>query len=76
LIEQILSYKILFFKLVTTISCAFSPALNQSLRAVLEKFSTSRDDPLSLSLLLKRTAPCLTVLAYAGWDLEMFIKHQ
>ena len=33
LIEQMLSYKMLFFNIATTISCAFSPAMNENLHA-------------------------------------------
>jgi hypothetical protein len=39
LIEQILSYKILFFDIVSTIGYALSPAMNNSLHAGLEKIS-------------------------------------
>jgi len=35
LIEKILSYKTLFFSIVTTISYVFSPAMNKSLYALL-----------------------------------------
>jgi hypothetical protein len=41
LIEQILSYKTLFFDLVTTIGYALSPAMNKSLHAALVKICTS-----------------------------------
>jgi len=37
MIEQIFSYKTLFFNTVTTISYAFSPAVNKSLHAALLK---------------------------------------
>jgi len=46
LIEQILSYKKLFFDVVTTIGYALSPAMNKSLHAVLVKICTSGDGPL------------------------------
>jgi len=41
LIEQILSYKTLFFNIVTTNGYALSPAMNKSLHATLIKFCTS-----------------------------------
>jgi len=41
LIEQILSYKTLFFDIVTTIGYALSPAMNKSLHAALVKIRTS-----------------------------------
>ena len=44
LIEQILSYKTLFFNTSTTISCAFSPAMNKSLHAALVKICTLGGD--------------------------------
>jgi len=53
--ENILSSKTLFFDIPTTISCAFWPAMNKSLRAALIKICTSRGAPLPLSPLLKCT---------------------
>ena len=44
--EQILSYKIHFFNIVTTISFAFSPVINNSLHATLTKICTSGGDTL------------------------------
>lgn len=44
--EKILSYKTLFFSLVTTISHAFLLVMNKSLHAMLVKISTNRGDPL------------------------------
>jgi predicted enzyme related to lactoylglutathione lyase len=41
LIEQILSYKTLFFDTFTTIGYAFSPATNKSLHVTLVKICTS-----------------------------------
>lgn len=70
LIEQILIYKTLFFNIVTTISCAFSPAMEKRLHATLIKVYTSGDDP--LSPLLKHTTRCLTVLTSTVWSPEMF----
>ena len=46
LIEQILSYKTLFFNIVTTNSYAFSPAKKKSLHATLVVICTSGGDPL------------------------------
>ena len=57
MIEQILSYKTLLFNIVTTVSCAFSPAMKKNLPAMLIKIGTSGGDPLSLTPLLK--APLL-----------------
>jgi len=42
LIDQILSYKTLFFNIVTIISDAFSPPMNKSMHVMLIKISTSR----------------------------------
>ena len=42
---RIPSYKTLFFNLVTTISCAFSPVTNKSLNTTLVKICTSRGGP-------------------------------
>jgi len=44
--EQIVSYKKLFFSIVTTISFEFSPVMKKSLHAALIKIFTSEDDPL------------------------------
>ena len=46
--EQILSYKALFFNIVTTISYAFSPVMKRSLHSALLKICTRGGDPLSL----------------------------
>ena len=54
-----ISYKTLFFHIITTISYTFSPVMNKNLHAVLVKICTSRGDPLSLSALLKCTTLCL-----------------
>jgi len=40
------SYKTLFFKIVTTIGCTFSPAMNKSLNAAVIKNCNSGDDSL------------------------------
>lgn len=48
----------LFFNTVTNISRAFLPVMNWRLYAMFTKICTSRDDPLSLSLLLKHTGHC------------------
>ena len=58
----VLSYKVLFFNTVTTISYAFSSRRNKNLRAALVKICTSADDPLLLWPLLKCTTYHLTVL--------------
>ena len=46
LIEQILSYKKLFFNIVTTNSYAFLPMMNKSMHALFAKICTNRSDPL------------------------------
>ena len=76
MIEQILSYKILFFSILTNISYAFLPVMNKSLHVVLIKICTSKCAPLSLLSLLKCTTYCLTVLTFTVWSPEMFSKHQ
>jgi len=40
----VLSYKTLFFNIVTTSSCAFSLLMNESLHATLVKICTSESD--------------------------------
>ena len=50
MIEQILSYKTLYFDLVTTIGYALSPAMNKSLHTALVKICTSGGGPLFHSL--------------------------
>ena len=55
MIQQILSYKTLFFNIVTTISSAFLPVMNKSLHAALITICTSAGDPLLLLPLLKCT---------------------
>ena len=50
LAEQILSYKTLFFSIVTTISCAFLSAVINSLHAMLVKTCIYGGDPLLLSV--------------------------
>jgi len=56
-LEQILSYKRLFFNMVTNISCAFSPEMNVSLQAMRMKICTGVGDPVSLSPLQKHIPP-------------------
>ena len=67
LIEQILSYRVLFFNVVTMASYAFSPVMNKSLHAVLIKIC-SRGDPLLLSPLLKYTTHCSALLTSTVWS--------
>ena len=69
MIEQILSYKTLFFNIVTAIRNAFSPATNKSLHAALIRICTWGDDPLCHSCYdgviaeMQHTPPhCATVL--------------
>jgi len=76
LIEHILHYKILCFNIVITFSSAFSSVMNKSLHAELMNICTRRGDPLLLSLLLKHTTHCLTVLTSTLWSPSMFSKHQ
>ena len=65
LIEQILSYKTLFFDIITTMSCAFSSVMNESLHAVFIEVCTCGGDP--LLPLLKCTVHCLSVLTPTVW---------
>ena len=44
--EKIVSYKTLFFNILTTISYAFLPAMSKSLHATLVKICTCESDPL------------------------------
>ena len=76
LIEQILSYKALFFNTATTTSSAFSPVMNKSLHAILIKICTSWGDTLLLSPLLKHTTHYLTVFTSTVWFPAPFRKHQ
>jgi hypothetical protein len=46
LIEEILTYKNLFFEIVNTIGYALSPAMYKSLHAALVRICTSGDGPL------------------------------
>jgi len=66
LIELILSYKTLFFSIVTTVSFAFSPVMNKSLHAELGKIGTGEDDPLfhscCNSIIARRVLPTLSIL--------------
>jgi len=62
--EQILSYKTLFFNVVITISYTFLPEMNKILHAVFVKICTSRGDPLLLSPLLNCTTHSLSVLIH------------
>ena len=55
MIEQILSYRTLFFNTVTTIGCAFLPAVNKNLHSTLITVCTGEGDILLLSPLLKHT---------------------
>ena len=67
LIAYILSYKILFISIVTTISSAFLSTIDKSLHALAITASTSRGDLLSLLPLLKHTTHCFTVLTFTVW---------
>jgi len=66
LIEQIHSYKTIFFDIFTTISYVFASAMNKCLHAVLVKTCTSKGDP--LLPVLKCTTYCLTVLTSTVWS--------
>ena len=60
--RQIPSYKTLFFNTVTTINCAFLPAMNKSLHDALAKICPSLGEPVSLLLMLKCTTHrCINV---------------
>ena len=71
-----ISYKTLFFHIITTISYTFSPVMNKNLHAVLVKICTSRGDPLSLSALLKCTTLCLHCAHIHCLSLHTFSKRQ
>ena len=75
-IEQILSYKTLFFNVIITLSYVFLPTMNKILYAVLVKICTSGDDLQSLSSVLKGTTHCLTVLTSTVWSPSVFNKCQ
>ena len=72
LIEQILTYRTLFFNIVTTMSYAFLPVMNKSMHAMLVKTCTGGGDP----LLLKCTTHHLTMFTSTVWSSETFSKHQ
>jgi len=44
MIEQILSYKTLFFNIIATISCAFSPVMSEKLYAILVKNNNKNEN--------------------------------
>ena len=73
LIEKILSYKTLFFNIVTTIGCAFLPAMNV-LQATFVAICVTGGDPLSLSPLLKHATHRLTMLTSTVCSPETFSK--
>jgi len=60
--------------LITTISFAFSPAINKRLHAVLVKICTSGGDPLLLLPLLKCTTYHVTVLTSTVCSQQIFSK--
>jgi len=66
LIEQILSYKILFFSIVSTISYTFSPVMNKSLPAAHIKVCMSGADPLFHScyedIIARKSLPMQSIL--------------
>ena len=75
MIQQILSYKTLFFNIVTTISSAFLPVINKSLHEALITICTSAGDPLLLLPLLKCTT-CPS-LGHIHWLVSIkFSKRQ
>jgi len=58
LIEEILSYKTLFYNIVTTTSYAFLPAMNKNLHATPVKIHTSGREPLfHVTSLLEECCP-------------------
>ena len=65
LIEQIFSYKTLFFYIVTTTGYALSPAMNKSLHAALVKICTSGGGPLFHSsyygIVARKTLPTQSI---------------
>lgn len=68
MIEQILSYRTLFFNAVTVISNVFMPVINKSLNAALVKIGMNGDDPLLLLPILKHTTHHVTVLPSTVWS--------
>jgi len=74
-IEQIHSYRTVFFSVTTTITYVFLPAMNKSLHAVFVNTCTSGHDPLSTSTFLKCTTHHPTVLTPTVRSPQMFIKH-
>jgi len=75
LIEQIPSYRTLFFNIVTTMSYAFSPAMNK-LHAAFIKICTSRQWPTVSVAMLKRTTCHFTALTSTVWSPSAFSKYQ
>ena len=61
-IEQVLSYKTWVLNIVPAINYAVLAAMTDSPHTTLLRVCISRDDPLSLSPLLKRPTHCLTLL--------------
>ena len=74
-IDKIISYKTLFFSIVTTINYAFLPEVSKSLHAILIKICSSRCNILSLLLLLKHTTHHFSVFVSTVQSPEAFIKH-
>jgi len=73
LIEQILSYRTLFFNIVTVVSCAFLPVMKKkSLHAELVNICTSGVD--LLLPLLECTTHCLPVLTSTVWSPSMNVN--
>ena len=75
MIEQILSYKALFFNIATIVSCTFSPAMSWSLLAVLVEICTCRGDLLSLSPLLKSTIHPPPHCAHVHWVVSINVQQ-
>ena len=71
MIAQIVSYKTIFFNVVSTINDSFLPAINKSQYVMLIKICTSWCDSL-----LKSSTHHLTVLTPAIWSPKMFSKCQ
>jgi len=75
-LEQILSYKTLFFNIVTTINYAFLPAMNKSLHAALVNICTSGADPLYHSfydgIIARKMLPIDSIF---HWSEQMDVKR-
>ena len=75
LIEQILSYKTLYFNEVTAMSYVFLPAMNKSLYASLKKIWTSGGEPLTVTVTTAEMHHPLPHCSHIHWLISINI-HQ